>query len=68
MERIKQTEAMIRAKAEHAFHVVKKLFGHEKTRYRGLEKNGKKSFTLFGWANRVLARRWLLVPDGALRP
>ncbi len=68
MERIEQTKARIRAKAEHAFHVVKNLFGHKKTRYRGLEKNRKQLFTLFGLANLVLARRWLLVPDGGIAP
>ncbi len=41
MEKIEQTKASIRAKAEHAFHVVKNLFGHKKTRYRGLEKGCK---------------------------
>jgi IS5 family transposase len=37
---------------------------HRKTRYRGLEKNTKQLYTLFGLANLVLARRWLLAPQG----
>jgi IS5 family transposase len=64
MERLEQVKASIRAKVEHAFHVVKNVFRHRKTRYRGLEKNTKQLYTLFGLANLVLARRWLLVPQG----
>lgn len=45
---------------EHPFHVVKNLFRHRKTRYRGLAKNTAQLMTLFGMANLVLARRWLL--------
>jgi len=36
------------------------LFRHRKTRYRGLVKNAAKLFSLFGLANLMLARRWLL--------
>jgi transposase, IS5 family len=55
-----QAKASIRAKVEHPFHVVKNLFQHRKTRYRGLTKNTAQLFSLFGLANLVLARRWLL--------
>jgi len=68
MERLEQVKARIRAKVEHAFHVVKNVFRHRKTRYRGLEKNTKQLYTLFGLANLVLARRWLLVPQGQSAP
>lgn len=64
IELIEQAKASIRAKVEHAFHVVKNLFHHRKTRYRGLEKNTAQLFALFGLANLVLARRWLLAEDG----
>ena len=63
MEWIEQAKASIRAKVEHPFHVVKNLFRHRKIRYRGLDKNTKHLFTLFGLANLVLARKWLLAPD-----
>ncbi len=63
MERLEQAKASVRAKVEHPFHVVKNLFGHRKTRYRGLAKNMAQLFTLFTLANLVLARRWLLTPD-----
>lgn len=64
MEWIEQAKASIRSKVEHPFHVVKNLFRHRKTRYRGLAKNTAQLLTLFGLANLVLARRWLLAPDG----
>ena len=56
---IEHTKASIRAKVEHPFHVVKNLFRHRKTRYRGLAKNTAQLFSLFGFANLVLARRRL---------
>jgi IS5 family transposase len=62
LEKIEHTKASIRAKVEHPFHVVKDLFKHRKARYRGLTKNGQQLLTLFGLANLVLARRWLLAP------
>ena len=60
VEWIEHTKASIRAKVEHPFHVVKNLFRHRKTRYRGLAKNSAQLFSLFGFANLVLARRALL--------
>ncbi len=67
VEWIEHTKASIRAKVEHPFHVVKNLFRHRKTRYRGLAKNTAQLFSLFGFANLVLARRGLLHanPQGA---
>ena len=60
VEWIEHTKASIRAKVEHPFHVVKNLFRHRKTRYRGLAKNTAQLFSLFGFANLVLAKRALL--------
>ena len=58
-EKLEQTKASVRAKVEHCFHVVKCLFKHRKTRYRGLAKNNAQLFTLFAFANLVLARRFI---------
>jgi IS5 family transposase len=66
LEKIERAKASIRAKVEHPFHVVKNLFRHKKTRYRGLDKNTKQLFTLFGLANLLLARKWLLAPDSRI--
>ena len=60
---VEHAKASIRAKVEHPFHVVKNLFKHRKTRYKGLAKNAAQLMTLFGLANLVLARRWLLAAD-----
>jgi IS5 family transposase len=54
------TKASIRAKVEHPFQVVKNLFRHRKARYKGLAKNTAQLFSLFGLANLMLARRWLI--------
>jgi len=51
--------AMVRAKVEHPFRVLKRQFGHVKTRYRGLAKNRAQLFTLFALGNLFLVRRKL---------
>ena len=60
LEKVEQAKASIRAKVEHPFLVVKHRFHHRKVRYRGLAKNTHQLFTLFGLANLMLAKRWLL--------
>ena len=50
----------VRAKGEHAFLVVKKIFGYAKTKYRGISKNAAQQFTLFALANIYLIRKTLL--------
>ncbi len=38
LEKLEHLKASVRAKVEHPFHVIKNLFRHRKTRYRGLAK------------------------------
>jgi IS5 family transposase len=64
-QKIERLKAQVRAKVEHAFHVVKNLFGYRKVRYRGLSKNTAQLHTLFALANLVLAKRKLLVATHA---
>lgn len=52
--------AKVRARVEHPFRVIKRQFGHMKTRYRGLAKNRAQLFTLFALGNLFLVRRRLL--------
>jgi len=52
--------AMVRAKVEHPFRVIKRQFGHVKTRYRGLAKNRAQLFTLFALGNLFVMRRRLM--------
>jgi IS5 family transposase len=62
-EKLEHLKASVRAKVEHPFHVVKNLFRHRKARYRGLAKNTAQLFTLFGFANLVLAGRQFRISE-----
>lgn len=53
--------AMVRARVEHPFRVLKRQFGYVKTRYRGLARNRAQLFTLFALGNLFLVRRRLMV-------
>ena len=44
---------------EHPFHVVKRLWGFAKVRYRGLAKNTVRVYAAFALANLYLARKKL---------
>jgi transposase, IS5 family len=55
----------VRARVEHVFGVVKRLWGFNKVRYRGLAKNATRSFVALALANIFLARRTLY---GQVRP
>jgi IS5 family transposase len=59
---INRARSRVRARGEHGFHVVKRLWGFTKVRYRGLAKNLARAFTLFALANLYLVRRRLLPP------
>jgi IS5 family transposase len=57
-----RTKSKVRAKVEHPFLVIKRIFGFSKVRYRGLDKNANRVFVTCGLANLYLARRLLLRP------
>jgi IS5 family transposase len=59
-----RVKARVRAKVEHPFRIVKRIFGFEKTRYRGLSKNHQRLCVNFALANLYLHRR-RLAPLGA---
>lgn len=59
---INRSRSRTRARGEHAFHVVKCLWGFTKVRYRGLAKNTARLFTAFALANLYLVRRRLMPP------
>jgi len=52
-----RSKSRVRARVEHVFAVVKRLWGFNKVRYRGLAKNATRSFVALGLANIYLARR-----------
>ena len=55
-----RTKSKVRAKVEHVFLVIKRIFGWSKVRYRGLAKNAHWLFISCGLANLYVARRRLL--------
>lgn len=58
---INRSRSRVRARGEHGFHVVKRLWRFHKVRYRGLAKNTARVYTAFALANLYLLRRRLLV-------
>lgn len=54
------TKSKVRAKGEHPFLVIKRIFGFMKTRYRGLLKNANRLFVTCALANLFMVRRYLL--------
>ena len=55
-----RNKSKIRARVEHAFGVVKRLWGFGKVRYRGLQKNATRAFTALALANIYLSRQRLM--------
>lgn len=61
---LEHLRAKVRARVEHPFRVVKRQFGFQKVRYRGLAKNGAQLNTLFALSNVWMARRRVLAMTG----
>jgi len=61
IERAKnRTKSRVRARVEHMFSVIKRVFGFQKVRYRGLEKNAHRLFVACALANLFVVRAHLL--------
>lgn len=56
-----RVKARVRAKVKHPFRIVKRIFGFEKTRYRGLRKNHQRLCVNFALANLYLHRKRLVL-------
>ncbi len=56
-----RVKARVRAKVEHPFRILKRIFGFEKTRYRGLRKNHHRLCASFALVNLYLHRKRLAV-------
>jgi IS5 family transposase len=54
--KVEQTKASVRAKVEHPFRWVKGIFGYDKVRYRGLDKNMNRLCLLLGFTNLLRSR------------
>ena len=59
-----RTKSRVRAKVEHPFRVLKRIFGFEKVRYRGLKKNHNRLYACFALVN-LYQHRQRLAPLGA---
>jgi IS5 family transposase len=59
-----RTKAQVRSKVEHVFRVMKRQFGFDRVRYRGLAKNANRMFACFALVNLYLTRK-RLAPLGA---
>lgn len=55
-----RTKSSVRAKVEHPFQVIKRVFGFAKVRYRGLLKNAERLWVTCGLTNLFMVRRRLL--------
>jgi IS5 family transposase len=55
-----RTKSKVRAKVEHPFLILKRIFGFSKVRYRGLDKNATRLFVACGLVNLYMVRRRLL--------
>ena len=55
-----RNKSKVRARVEHVFAVVKRLWGFSKVRYRGLAKNATRAFTVLALANLYLCRKRLM--------
>jgi IS5 family transposase len=53
------TKSRIRAKVEHVFHILKRVFGFDKVRYRGIAKNHNRLCANFALVNLYLHRKHL---------
>jgi len=59
-KQINRARSRIRARGEHPFHIVKRLWGFAKVRYRGLAKNLARAQTMFALANLYSVRHQLM--------
>jgi len=55
-----RNKSRVRAKVEHLFGVIKRVFGFVKVRYRGLAKNANRLFVTAALANLFIARHHLM--------
>jgi IS5 family transposase len=57
---LNQSRSRMRARGEHAFRIVKQLWGFTKVRYRGIAKNAARALASFAIANLYLMRRYIV--------
>jgi IS5 family transposase len=55
-----RNKSRVRAKVEHQFGIIKRQFGFNKVRYRGLDKNAHRLFVACALSNLVMAKKTLM--------
>lgn len=53
-------KAQVRAKVEHPFRYIKRVFGYDKVRYRGMAKNNERLHMLAAFTNLIVGKKYLL--------
>jgi IS5 family transposase len=61
LQKKNRSKSSVRAKVEHVFRIVKRVFGFDKVKYRGLAKNHHRLCANFAFANLYLHRNRLEV-------
>jgi IS5 family transposase len=56
---VEKIKAQVRAKVEHPFRYIKRVFGYAKVRYRGLAKNTERLCLLAGFTNLLIGKKYL---------
>ena len=64
-KRTNRRKSAVRAKVEHPFLTLKRLWGFTKTRYRGLAKNANRAYAMLAMINLV---KWGVPLTGQVRP
>ncbi|HEY0197689.1 MAG TPA: transposase, partial [Rhodanobacter sp.] len=64
---VEYLKAAIRSKVEHPFRVIKRQFGYQKLRFKGLVKNTAQVLTLCALSNLWMVRRMLFASAGEVR-
>ncbi|HEY0197237.1 MAG TPA: transposase, partial [Rhodanobacter sp.] len=64
---VEYLKAAIRSKVEHPFRVIKRQFGYQKLRFKGLIKNTAQVLTLCALSNLWMVRRTLFASAGEVR-
>lgn len=57
-----RTKSRVRAKAEYSLLIFKRVFGSNKVRYPGIDKNATRLFVACGLVNLCISRKLLLKP------
>lgn len=59
LSQVEKSKASVRAKVGHCFYRIKRQFGYDKVRYRGLAKNTNRLYLLAGFTNLLRAEPYI---------